>query len=187
MALQLLYRTNCQYVIPLNAIMPTGSGAATERSAANQFNINMPTNNITYRLGVWLNSAFPYPPLNNVTSPALIGFLLRKLVYWMSIGTENLQSHSITLAREAFLGNASRAASTSLGGTLTYTVDGTVTTLPVTQRANPYLIEVNLPSPYQFVNPYEQATAELVLQTGATNGTAKLHGMAMIGDFGIYA
>jgi len=190
MSLQ-LRRANARLPISLQALTVTGSGAVYARDAANQFSISLPTAATTYRLEIPLVHQFPYFLEGGVSTAAvgnLSGFLLRQILLWYSIGAVDLSTHTITIATENIVGAAARAAATAAGGTLTYnTDDGALTTMGLVQRANLYKTVVSLPTPLQLSTDLQRANAEWTLVTGAASGTAKVHGVTLLGDFGLYA
>jgi hypothetical protein len=190
MALQMV-RKNARLPVPLNSMTIVGTGATYTRDAANQFSISMPTAAATIRLEIPLVHQFPYFLEGGSSTAAvgnLSGFLLRQILLWYSIGSVDLTSHTFTIASEVIAGNAARAAAVAAGGSLTYnTDDGTSAALATVQRANPYKTIVSLTTPLQLTTDLSRANAEWSLGTGASTGTAKIHGVTLLGDFGLYA
>lgn len=190
MSLQMV-RKNARLPVPLSSITLTGAGATYSRDAANQFSISLPTAATTYRLEIPLVHQFPYFIEGGSSTAAvgnLSGFLLRQILLWFSIGAVDLTAHTFTIASEVIAGAAARAAATTAGGALTHNVDdGTAAALPTTQRANLYKDVVSLATPLQLTSDLSRANAEWTLATGASTGTAKVHGVTLLGDFGMYA
>jgi hypothetical protein len=179
-------RQNAQFQVPLSAITLTGSGGAYTRDAQGQFSISLPTASTTYRLGIPLGSVMPWVVSANANIDRF-GFKLEQIALWYSIGSVDLTAHTITLNTEAIAGAASRAASTTLGGALTYdTDDGTSAALATVQRANLYKTRVILGTPTYLLTQHQLPVAEWSLATGASSGTAKVHGVVLVGRFGLY-
>ena len=187
MALHMLHKDTARHDVPLGLITLVGSGATHTRDAANQFSISLPTAATTYRLMIPLNIV-PFRVFSGVAGSAnLVGFRIKALELWYSIGAVDLSVNTITLAAERAIGAAARAASTTIGGTLSYvTDDGAATAFATVQRANLYKTVVTLGTPYAPDSEVGNATAEWTLTTGAATGTAKVHGVTLRGDYGLH-
>ena len=190
MALQMVL-PNCRLPVPLASITVTGAGATYSRDAANQFSISLPTAATSYVLGIPLVHQFPYRVEGGASTAAvgnLTGFRLRQILLWFTIGAVNLTAHTFTIAQEAIAGATARAAAATAGGALTYnTNDGASAALPTAFAATPYKTVVSLATPIALSADLGLVTAEWTMGTGASTGTAKVHGVTLMGDFGLYA
>lgn len=190
MALQMVL-PNCRLPVPLNSITLTGSGATYSRDAANQFSISGPTASTSYVLGIPLVHQFPYRIEGGASMAAvgnLTGFRLRQILLWYTIGAVNLTAHTFTIASEVVSAGAARAAAVAAGGSLTYnTNDGASAALPTAFAATPYKTVVSLATPIALGADLTYVSAEWTMGTGASTGTMKVHGVTLLGDFGLYA
>lgn len=178
-----VHARTARIAVPLNLITLTGSGATYTRDAQGQFSISLPTASTLYRLGVPL--VLPPYRVTGASAPNLVGFRLRSIVLWYSITSVDLSSHTFTINQEGIAGNAARAAAVEVGGTLTYnTDDGASSALGTAARANLYKTVVTLGAPIALTTDMALITAEWSMTTGATSGSAKVHGLLLRGDLG---
>lgn len=174
--------------VPLSSLYMTSPGSLSgARVAAGQNVVNFNTANTDYFIHIPITSFFPYR-VSGATSPNLFGFRLEKVCLWYAIGGTNAQAHTFKIYKEAVVGNAPRGAATELTSPqdTVDTDDGASAALGTTARANLYKSVVTLATPISVTEDLTIVTAEWYIRTGATSGTAAVHGVVLLGTFGHY-